>query len=170
MGEKMKIGIVVIVLTLLSVLGASAKNSKIQKAPLPGEVLAAKKVFLLKGEGTSAGTVDGGFDLAFDAFYSAMKVWGRYTITEKPEDADLIMQISYAVSGSRSGSIPNTSNHTTTVYTIIDTNLTLEIYNQTKTELWSTSVEPGRAFLKQNQEKEMSKAGEKLVTILKGRM
>jgi hypothetical protein len=159
----------------LSVDVAAKGRKDIQKAPLPSELLTAKKVFLSKGVGAAAFTVEGGFDLAFDAFYSDMKSWGRYVITDKPEDADLIMQVSYtaASGGTHVYSSTNTYTNQTNVYSqqILDLNLTLVVYDShAKTELWSTSVAPGTARLKKNQEKEMIKAGEKLVTTLKQRM
>jgi hypothetical protein len=160
----------------LAAMVVTAKDRKdIPKAPLPSELVTAKKVFLAKGAGANAHTVEGGFDLAFDAFYSEMKSWGRYAITDKPEDADLIMEISYKVTegGPRVWSSTNTSNNQTDVYSTqtFDAQLTLMVYDShTKTALWSTTVPPGRAFRKKNQEKEMIKAGETLVTNLKERL
>jgi hypothetical protein len=160
----------VVGLVLVAVLAAAAKDKKdLQKAPLPSELLTAKKVFLSKGVGATALTVKGGFDLAFDAFYSGMKDWGRYTITDKPEDADLIMQVSYSVESQ--GTEVNGDANRVSSRLIFEGNLSLVVYNsQKKTELWSTSTAPGKAFLKKNQEKEMIKAGEKLVNNLKERM
>jgi hypothetical protein len=163
-------------LVLLLVMAAPAKDKKeIPKAPLPSQVLTAKEVFISKGVGSTAFTVKGGFDLAFDAFYSDMKSWGRFTITDKPEDADLLMQVSYtaASGGTHVYSSTNTYTNQTTVYSsqILDLSLTLVVYDShSRTELWSTSVEPGTARRKKNQEKEMIKAGETLVTNLRERM
>jgi hypothetical protein len=125
-----------------------------QKAPLPSEIVSAKKVFILKGVGSVAFTVTGGFDMAFDAFYSEMKPWGRYVIVDKPEDADLIMRVSYTAAGS-SGSL--------------NLQLTLVVLSPSHAELWSTSVAPGVAFRRKNQEKEMIKAGQTLATNLRRR-
>jgi len=160
----------------LVVMAASAKDKKeIPKAPLPSQVLTAKKVFISKGVGATAFTAEGGFDLAFDAFYSDMKSWNRYAITDKPEDADLIMQVSYTASsgGTHVYSSTNTYTNQTTVYSsqLLDLQLTLVVYDShSRTELWSTSVAPGTARRKKNQEKEMIKAGESLATNLKERV
>lgn len=136
---------------MLLVTSVWAKERKeLQKAPLPAELISAKKAFLLKGVGASAFTVEGGFDLAFDAFYSDLKNWGRYSLTDKPEDADVVLEVSYSA--------------------VFELQLTLIVYNsRTKAELWSTSVAPGRAYRKSNQEKEMVKAGEHLADNLKNR-
>jgi hypothetical protein len=155
---------------LLAVLAVAAQDKKdLQKAPLPTAVLTAKKAFISKGVGATAFTVEGGFDLAFDAFYSDMKSWGRYAITGKPEDADLLMQVSYTAANGGTHVYSTQTN----VYSsqILSLQLTLVVYDShTRTELWSTSVAPGLARRKKNQEKEMIKAGEKLAANLKERV
>lgn len=149
---------------------ASARDRKdIPKAPLPSQILLAKKVFISKGVGATAFTVEGGFDLAFDAFYSDMKAWNRYMLTDKPEDADVVMQPSYTAESTLTGVSGRGGNVSSE--RILTGNLLLVVYDsQLKTQLWSASVAPGTAFRKKNQEKEMVKAGEKLVSILKERV
>ena len=58
--------------------------------PLPAVIVNAKrkKIFLSNG---------GGSNLAHDAFYSKMKEWGKYEIVGSPEEADLIVELSYRV-------------------------------------------------------------------------
>ncbi len=161
---------------LFVVVAVVAKDKKdLQKAPLPSELLSAKKVFIAKGVGATAFTVEGGFDMAFDAFYTDMKSWGRYVIADEPEDADLVMQVSYtaASGGTHVYGSTNTATNQTNVYSsqILNLELTLVVYDgHSKTELWSTSVAPGTARRKKNQEKEMIKAGEKLAANLQARM
>ncbi|MBZ5569375.1 MAG: hypothetical protein LAN64_16180 [Acidobacteriia bacterium] len=161
------------ILLVVTVVGAKDRKD-IPQAPLPAEILTAKKIFVSKGVGTTAFTVKEGFDLAFDAFYADIKSWGRYVITDKADDADLIMQVSYTAGtgGTNVWSATNPNTNQTTVFSsqIFNCNLSLVVYDsRTKTELWSTSVSPGVARRKKNQEKEMIKAGEKLVTNLKQR-
>lgn len=161
--------------TLLVVMNVAARDRKeIQKAPLPLQLLTAKKIFISKGIGATAFTVEGGFDLAYDAFYSDMKTWGHYALTENPEDADLVMQVSYSAAsgGTHVYSYNNTYTNQTNVYSsqILNLQLTLVVYNPAKTELWSTSVAPGLARRKKNQEKEMIKAGDKLMAKLRQRL
>jgi hypothetical protein len=50
-------------------------------APLPAVISTANKIFFSNG---------GGSNLAFDAFYAAMKDWGRYQIVGSPDEADLV--------------------------------------------------------------------------------
>jgi hypothetical protein len=157
-------------------LSAVAKGRKdVPLAPLPTQVTTAKKVFILKGVGATAHTVEGGYDLAFDAFYSQMKTWGRYELTDRAENADLVMEVTYDVTdhGTRVYSSTNSYTHQTTIHSsqAFSGQLTLVVYEaQTRAELWSTSVKPGVALLKSNQEKEMIIAGQKLATNLAHRM
>ncbi len=86
----------------LSVYADAGKSRKdIPPAPLPSVVVNAKRVFLTNG---------GGSDLAYDTFYSEMKNWGKYQIVGSPDDADLIVEISYHVEhgGTRVWSTNNT--------------------------------------------------------------
>src|SRR5262249_40121832 len=85
----------------------SAKTRKdIATAPLPAVVVNAKRVFLVNG---------GGSNLGYDAFYSAMKDWGKYEIVGSPEEADLIVELAYRTEhgGTRVWSTTNTSTRTT---------------------------------------------------------
>ena len=70
-------------------MAVEAKHKKdIQHAPFPAAILQAKTAFLANG---------GGGDLADDTFYQAMKQWGRYQITDSPDKAELIFEVSYGV-------------------------------------------------------------------------
>jgi hypothetical protein len=79
--RMIKVGVVLcLIISTVAVAGKSRKD--IPPAPLPSVVVNAKKVFLPNG---------GGSDLAYDAFYSQMKTWGKYEIVGSPNDADLIV-------------------------------------------------------------------------------
>jgi hypothetical protein len=66
-------------------------------APIPAQILAAKKVFVANGGGDESryeeATYSGGPDRTYNEFYSAMKTWGRYELVSSPADADLIFEI-----------------------------------------------------------------------------
>ena len=78
----------VIALTLAPGFGLAKDKKKVPLAPLPAVIVGAKKVFLSNG---------GGSNLAFDAFYAAMRDWGRYEIVGSPADSDLIIELAYKV-------------------------------------------------------------------------
>src|SRR5271167_652176 len=118
-----KIGIVLCLsISLCAVAGKRRKD--IPPAPLPAVIVNAKKVFLTNG---------GGSNLAYDAFYSEMKQWGKYEIVGSPDDADLIIELGYKVEdrGTRVWSSSNTYDGTTQVHSaqIVDPQLTLNIFD-----------------------------------------
>lgn len=159
-------GAAVVFAFLLVTSWASGKTRKdIPQAPLPSAVAEAHRVFLSNR---------GGSDLAYDAFYSEMKNWGKYQIVGSPNEADLIVELSYEVEnlGTRVWSSTNTYNGTTQVHSreIIDPKLILTIYDaRTKISLWSTLDHRRLARLERNREKEMINSAERLVQELRSR-
>lgn len=86
------------VVTLLSASLLSAQDrSAAPAAPLPAQIVNAKKAFISNAgeqrnlEGDLRFT--GGPDRAYNQFYAAMKDWGRYELVSTPADADLVLQI-----------------------------------------------------------------------------
>ena len=151
---------------LLLIPALQAKTRKdIPPAPLPEVIVTAHKVFLSNG---------GGSDLAYDAFYSEMKNWGKYQIVGSPDAAELIVELSYQVEdmGTRVWSSVNTYNNTTQVHSrqLIDPKLILTIYDaRTKNSLWSTVDHRRLARMEKNREKEMINSAERLVEELRSR-
>jgi hypothetical protein len=145
---------------------ANDKKKDVPVAPLPAAIVNAKKIFLSNG---------GGSNLAYDAFYSKMKEWGRYEIVGSPEDADLIVELSYRVEdkGTRVWSSTNTYNNTTQVYSkhVVDPQLILAIYDaKTKDSLWSETDHRRLAGREKNREKETVNSAQRLVDDLKTRV
>jgi hypothetical protein len=149
---------------LLLIPALQAKTRKdVPPAPLPEAIVTAHNVFLSNG---------GGSDLAYDAFYSEMKKWGKYQIVGSPDAAELIVELSYQVEdmGTRVWSSVNTYNNTTQVHSrqLIDPKLILTIYDaRTKNSLWSTVDHRRLARLEKNREKEMINSAERLVEELR---
>jgi hypothetical protein len=84
----------------------SALQAQITAAPLPSQILTAKKVFI---SNTGAGT-----DRNYNQFYAAIKSWGRYELVTAPANADLVYEISYSsqitgVSGSKESGCDSSS-------------------------------------------------------------
>jgi len=84
--------------------GLSAQQAKgPTPAPVPGQIAAAKKVFISNAGGEGFETVidqtvfDGGPDRPYNQFYAAVKDWGHYEIVSSPADADLILEISWVL-------------------------------------------------------------------------
>jgi hypothetical protein len=147
---------------------ASAKDKKndVPVAPLPAVIVNAKKIFLSNG---------GGSNLAYDAFYSKMREWGKYEIVGSPEEADLIVELSYRVEdkGTRVWSTTNTYNNTTHVHSaeITDPQLILTIYDaKSKNSLWSETDHRRLARREKNQEKETINSAQRLIVDLQARV
>ena len=158
-----------LVLFLSTFVASTAYSQRTRKdipaAPLPGAIVNAKKVFLSNR---------GGSNLAYDAFYSAMKTWGKYQIVGSPDDADLIVELAYRVvdRGTRVWSSTNSYNGATDVHSleITDPQLVLTIYDaKTKNSLWSTIDHRRLARREKNREKETINSAERLVDELKTR-
>jgi hypothetical protein len=146
--------------------GAHDKKKDVPVAPLPAVIVNAKKIFLSNG---------GGSNLAYDAFYSKMKEWGKYEIVGSPDEADLIVELSYRVEdkGTRVWSSTNTYNNTTQVHSaqIVDPQLILTIYDaKTKNSLWSETDHRRLAKREKNREKETVNSADRLVGDLKTRV
>jgi len=161
------IGTALCVCFLFLITSAPAQDKKkVPLAPLPAPVVNAKKVFLSNG---------GGSNLAYDAFYSKMKEWGKYEIVGSPEEADLILELSYRVDdrGTRVWSSTNTYNKTTQVHSaqIVDPQVVLTIYDaKSKTSLWSETDHRRLARRRKNREKETLNSVERIVDGLKIRV
>ncbi len=92
----------VTILGLLQVLSAQQSKGSVP-APVPTQIAAAQKVFISNAGGESFETVfdetvfNGGPDRPYNEFYAAMKSWGRYEVVSSPADADLVLEISWAL-------------------------------------------------------------------------
>jgi hypothetical protein len=159
-----RIALTLCLVALLPNLWAKTRKD-VPAAPLPAEIINAQRIFLSNG---------GGSDLAYDAFYAAMKKWGKYQIVGSPAEADLIVELSYQVEnlGTHVWSATNTYNNTTQVYSrqVVDPKLILTIYDaKSKNSLWSTIDHRQLARLEKNREKETINSAERLVDELRAR-
>jgi len=77
------------------------KDSGPTPAPIPAQIITAKKVFIANGGGDKSGydgaTYSGGPDRAYNEFYAVMKAWGRYELVGSPGEADLVFEIRFTV-------------------------------------------------------------------------
>ena len=78
------------------------KHAAPTPAPIPAQILTAKKVFIANGGGDEsrydeAVSYSGGPDRAYNEFYAAMKTWGRYELVAAPGEADLVFEIRLTV-------------------------------------------------------------------------
>ena len=80
---------------------AAPQHKPAPPAPIPVQILTAKKVFVANGGGDEsrddAERFSGGPDRTYNEFYAAMKTWGRYELVATPANADLIFEIRLTV-------------------------------------------------------------------------
>ena len=62
-------------------------------APIPAQILAAKKVFISNGTGECGAFFCSAPDQPYKEFYSAIKKSGRYELVTTPADADVVFEI-----------------------------------------------------------------------------
>ncbi|MGC9157610.1 MAG: hypothetical protein ACP5FH_01375 [Terracidiphilus sp.] len=66
-------------------------------APLPAQILTARKVFIAYGGGTfDPGLFNCKAQQAYNEFYASVKQWGHYEFVSTPGEADLVLQVSGA--------------------------------------------------------------------------
>ena len=81
------------VISLLSVPVAMAKKpDDTPSAPIPVQVLSAKRVFISYGESDAD---PGAPDLTYNEFYALMKRWGKYDLVSSPAEADLVFEVRF---------------------------------------------------------------------------
>ena len=72
-----------------------AQTADAPAAPLPSQILTAKKVFISNaGNDFDSSLWSGGPDRAYNEFYACIKSWGRYELVGVPGDADMILEFS----------------------------------------------------------------------------
>ena len=85
--------VVVAILVFAPVLNAQ----KSSPAPVPSELLTAKRIFIAYGGGPSDRAGYSGTDTrTYDEFFAALKTWGHYDLASSPADAELVFEISFA--------------------------------------------------------------------------
>ncbi|MGA2653099.1 MAG: hypothetical protein ABSF28_21465 [Terracidiphilus sp.] len=81
--------------TLISLLFVPSLAAQTAVAPLPSQILTAKKVFIANAGGLlDLDIVSGDPRRDYNQFYAAMQTWGHYSLVGSPAEADLIAQIS----------------------------------------------------------------------------
>ena len=67
-------------------------------APIPAQILTAKKIFVANAGGDawwSDSDFNGNADRAYNQFYAALKTWGHFELVSNPADADLLVEIQF---------------------------------------------------------------------------
>jgi len=150
-----------IVFLLVTCYAMPGKNSKdATPSSLPAAIREAKKVFLRNG---------GDSDLAYDAFYSEMQSWGRYEIVNAPDEADLVVELTFRVGRGREWLHDETvgAPHDGRRYPLLMLT-TLTVFDASSNDsLWSAVESRKLALTEKNREKDTVNLVQKLVAELK---
>jgi hypothetical protein len=81
---------------------AQSKPAPAPAAPIPPQILAAKKAFIANAGGDQMANnyprFSGTPDRAYNEFYAAVKSWGRFEMAGSPAEADLLLEVRQSVS------------------------------------------------------------------------
>lgn len=79
-----------------------SKSQPMAPAPVPPQIISAKKVFIANGGGERLETLgdtafNGGPDRPYNEFYADIKSWGHYELVSSPSDADVVLEVSWSL-------------------------------------------------------------------------
>jgi len=84
-------------LTMISSVVLQAQSEMAPAAPIPSQILAAKKVFISNAGGDFDSNLwSGGPIRPYNEFYAAIASWSRYELVSTPGEADLVLEIGLA--------------------------------------------------------------------------
>ena len=149
---------IIVSAALLGTQFASAKEPTTPPAPLPTQIVTAKKIFISNAGGDNRdGAYNGGADRAYNQFYAAMKSWGHYELAAAPVDADLVFKISFTV--------PGGFEHGHADY---DPQFQLVIFDpKTRITLWAFTEHADWAILGENRNRNFDQALDRIVADVK---
>jgi hypothetical protein len=142
---------------------AAEKKQSTPPAPIPAQILAAKRVLVTNGGGDDYALFTGGSTRAYDELYAALKTAARYDLVASPADADLIFQIQFSV-----GVPPGVTRSTLGIGSVpYSSELRLEIRDpKTNVLLWAFIDHPDGAMLQGNRDKNLDEAMARIVAGL----
>ncbi len=80
---------------------AAQKQQPAPAAPVPTQILAAKRIFIANAGGDDhsydEALFNGGPARSYNQFYAAMKTWGHFELVTAPGDADLVFEIGFTL-------------------------------------------------------------------------
>ncbi len=151
------LNLVVIPLFLTCFLQAETKP--VPAAPVPEQILSAKRAFVGNAGGDERAWEEpqfsGGPNRTYDEFYADMKTWGRFELVSAPADADLILEIRLSSFEYEEKGLGNPH---------YDPQLRLLIRDpKTNAVLWGLTEHVEGALMKGNHDKNFSQALSRLV-------
>ena len=164
---KMRIAMVFVMVAMTLLCGTALKAQKTKAAPpapVPTQIVAAKKVFIANAGGNFDSDIwSGGPARAYNEFYASMKSWGRYELVGAPADADLVMELSFTATMSVPVYVASFGNDHPGV---LEFRLRL-VDPKTQICLWGLNKGMPLAILKENRDKDFDQLLARLADDLK---
>jgi hypothetical protein len=145
------------------------QTKQIAPAPIPTQILAAKKVFIANAGGDDSPYPDplfsGGADRSYNQFYAAIKAAGRYELVGSPAEADLLFEIQFWVPTAEPA-----ANRGESIATVaFDPQFRLAIRDpKTNALLWAFTEHVQWAILQGNRDKNFDQAAARIVADVQG--
>jgi hypothetical protein len=92
---KATLAVMVLAAVPIAAADAAAQQPGAETAPVPVQIVTAKRVFISNAPGDPYDQPIGGQGRAYAQFYKAIKDWGRYELVAAPADAELVFEISF---------------------------------------------------------------------------
>jgi hypothetical protein len=144
---------------------AAQKPEAAPVAPIPAQILAAKKVFVANAGGEDRSYEEPRFgapERAYNQFYAAIKSWGRFELVPAPANADITLQIAFTVQQAEQSVTKGNS-----MGTPFDPQFRLEIRDpKSNTLLWAFTEHAQWAVLQSNRDRNFDQALAKVVAHL----
>ncbi len=143
----------------------SAQTKPVPPAPVPNQILTAKKLFIANAGGDERSHeqpwFSGGVDRPYNQFYAAIKSEGRYELIGSPAEADVLFEIRFTLPTAEP-----VANRTATLATVaFDPQFRLEIRDpKTNALLWGFTEHVPWALLQGNRDKNFDQAVVRLVS------
>jgi len=165
-----------LIAALLFVCALTIACAQEQKTPVPltpsARLNAAMTVFMKDGGGSS---------IPFDVISSALEAWGRFTMVDSPDKADVVVEVSAPASGSgvsvSSSTRPSGTNagrpeqNTTTTRELSSGQVKMSVYDpKSKMPLWSASEQPKFAMKQKAREDNLVNAAQRLISKFRERL
>lgn len=134
-----------------------AANLPFPDAPVPAQIISAKRVFVANLAGNVITGLSGGPDRNYNHLYAALRSWGRFELTSAPAAADVVLEISQVFLRKIPSDRPQ--DYAGLRITIVDP--------KTNVPLWRLDQPIEPAILEKNQEKNYNLSMTQLVNRLK---
>jgi hypothetical protein len=144
---------------------AAAQTRQVMAAPIPTQILTAKKIFIANAGGddrwNEGQLFGGGADRSYNQFYTSMKSAGRYELVGSPAEADLIFEIQFLFPTGE----PAANRGETLATVAFDPQFRLVIRDpKTNVLLWGFTEHVQWAILQSNRDKNFDQAAARIVS------